>query len=520
MVDDLVIMTATTGPDPAPDGYVVLVEDLGSRPVEVTGTVSFEDVPGGTYVVELTGVPANCTLVGSNPRTVTTVPPGDGFSTRFEVGCVPVEGALEVVTFTGGADPDPDGYTVIVGGTSSESIGLDDLVTFGPLTPSDVSVELTEVAANCTVSGENPRTVRVVGNDTVSTTFEVQCAPGALQVTMVTGGISLPDGFTLSVEGRPDQTIGANESISFSGLPPGDYIVEVSGLPDRCEVVNGSSLRSVTVGSGPGATTFEVRCWAWLVFDSDRAGNWDVFTMRDDGAGQLNLTADSESSDRQPVVSPDGNRIAFASTRSGREHIWVMNRDGTGAQQLTTVNRAKEPYWSPDGTRIVFAARITPDQWDIWVMDASGQNQVNLTDDAANDGRPEWSPDGTQLVFDSDGDVYVMDTDGGGRSLLTEGGGNPTWSPDGSRIAFTGATPDGLDVWVMDADGSNRTNLTSFAGAEDGEPAWSPDGTTIAFMSARDGNREIYLMNPDGTNLRRLTANENQDMWPSWVPIP
>ncbi len=606
VLDDLVITTATTGLDTAPGGYLVVVEDLGSRTIGPSGTVTFESVTSGSYIVELTGIPANCTLAGANPRTVTTgsgnllagrfevscvtnlgtvevtvtssgeavpdgyslvlgntrnetvtangvtviggvpagntsaelvvpgnctlqgenprtlaVPFSDAASTTFEVTCVANEGALEVITSTGGGDLDPDGYTVVVAGTLSAAMGLNDVVIFDPLTPGDVVVELTNVAANCVVSGDNPRAVSVATSDTVSTTFEVECAPRDMEVTTITTGMSLPGGFTLAVEGQPDRAIGLNESIVLYGLPADDYLVGLPGLPDHCEVVNGSNPRTVTVSSGLGSTTFEVTCWGWLVFDSNRAGSFDVFTMRHDGSQQTNLTAAPGSNDRQPVVSPNGTKIAFASTRSGTEHIWVMNRDGTGVpQQLTTVNRAKEPYWSPDGTKIVFSARIPGDQWDIWVMDANGQNQVNLTNDAAHDGRPEWSPDGTKLAFDSGGDIYVMNVNGSGRTFLTAGGGNATWSPDGERIAFTGATNGVLDVWVMNADGSNRINLTNSVVAEDGEPAWSPDGTTIAFMTARHGGREIYLMNPDGTNLRRLTDNADDDMWPSWVPIP
>jgi Tol biopolymer transport system component len=128
------------------------------------------------------------------------------------------------------------------------------------------------------------------------------------------------------------------------------------------------------------------------------------------------------------VVSPDGTRIAFASTRSGTEHIYVMNRDGTGVVQMTHTGQVnKEPSWSPDGSKIVFSRRESS-QWDVWMMDAAdGSNQVNLTNSPAFDARGEWSPDGTKLLFDSTRDgtrnIYVMDPDGTGVTQLTTNGG-------------------------------------------------------------------------------------------------
>jgi hypothetical protein len=108
-----------------------------------------------------------------------------------------------VVTSTGGGDLDPDGYTVVVADTLSQAIGLDDQVTFSPVTPGDLAVQLTDVAANCVVIGDNPRIVSVPFNETVSTTFEVECDPhGDLEVTTSTTGMSIPGELTVSWPGR------------------------------------------------------------------------------------------------------------------------------------------------------------------------------------------------------------------------------------------------------------------------------------------------------------------------------
>ena len=59
------------------------------------------------------------------------------------------------------------------------------------------------------------------------------------------------------------------------------------------------------------------------------------------------------------------------------------------------------------------------------------------------------------------------------------------------------------DIWVMNADGSGRTQLTDHPD-EDFDPAWSPDGSQIAFRSHRDNNVDVWLMDADGSRQTRL----------------
>ena len=211
-------------------------------------------------------------------------------------------------------------------------------------------------------------------------------------------------------------------------------------------------------------------------------------------------------------------RIGFDSHQDGEfnAEIYVMNADGSGQTNLTN-NSAGDyyPSWSPDGTRIVFMSG-RDGNFGIYVMSADGSNVTRLTNSQASDTWPSWSPDGDRVAFVSDRDgnneIYVMNIDGSGVTRLTYntvGDGWPTWSPDSTRIAFVR----GSQVYVMDADGSNARSL--FEGQS---PSWSPDGTRIAFESKRDGNSEIYAIKADGAGVTRLTDNSADDWYPSWCP--
>ena len=240
-------------------------------------------------------------------------------------------------------------------------------------------------------------------------------------------------------------------------------------------------------------------------------------------------------------------RIAFTSDRDGNAEIYVMDDDGGNPRNLTNhPDTDWNPSWSPDGKRIAFVSdrdgHVNIRGWptyEIYVMDADGGNQLNLTNDANDDGSPSWSPDGKRIVFSSDRDndrdhnieIYAMDADGGNLQRLTNNlteDQYPSWSPDGKRIAFSarreGHVEHNLDltyeIYVMDADGGNQQRLTENRN-NDWNSSWSPDGKRIAFRSDRKGdvvNWDIYVMDADGGNPQNLTNNRVYDSSPSWSP--
>ena len=235
--------------------------------------------------------------------------------------------------------------------------------------------------------------------------------------------------------------------------------------------------------------------------------------------------------------APEQVQIVFQSDRDGNYEVYVMDADGKNQRNITNHPATdRVPAWSPDGTTIAFISNrdAAGVEWayDIYVMDADGKNQRRLTNNPAGEWYPAWSPDGQSIAFCSKGDrgnfwgIYVMDPDGKNQRRLTDdpawGGSEdlyPAWSPDGQMIAFYSTADENEEIYVMDADGKNHRRLTN-SPAWDAHPAWSPDGQSIAFISEREGdeNAEVYIMDADGKNQRNITNHPATDMGPAWSP--
>src|SRR5439155_903234 len=114
-----------------------------------------------------------------------------------------------------------------------------------------------------------------------------------------------------------------------------------------------------------------------IAFISDRDGNREIYLMRADGTGLVNLT-NNPAEDEWPVWSPDGSKIAFITTRDGNPQIYVVNADGSGSTRITSNPwQYFTPVWSPDGTKIAFSGYDGSSQ--IYVVNADGSNVTRLT---------------------------------------------------------------------------------------------------------------------------------------------
>src|SRR6184192_460589 len=264
---DLTVTNSTTGQDLDPDGYTVTVDGGQSRSLGINTSTTYPGLTATSHTVDLTGIAGNCTVSGQNPRTVTVATCGT--TTTFTITCAalpPPTGDLTVTNSTTGQDLDPDGYTVTVDGGQSRSLGVNTSTTYSGLTATSHTVELTGIAGNCTVSGQNPRTVTVATSGT-TTTFTITCAAlppptGDLTVTNSTTGQDLdPDGYTVTVDGGQSRSLGINTSTTYPGLTATSHTVELTGIAGNC-TVSGQNPRTVTVATSGTTTTFTITCTA------------------------------------------------------------------------------------------------------------------------------------------------------------------------------------------------------------------------------------------------------------------
>ncbi len=214
-------------------------------------------------------------------------------------------------------------------------------------------------------------------------------------------------------------------------------------------------------------------------------------------------------------------RIVFTSVRDGNLEIYVMDADG-GNQENLTNHPAYDynPDWSPDGTKIAFVSDRNGDRTQIYLMDADGKNVIRLTDGAGQKYDPDWSPDGRKFAFSvvgRDDHIAVMDADGRNRVKLEGRARYPSWSPDGKQIAFLSSRDGGNEIYVTGIGGQWRKRLTRNLAPKQ-HPSFSPDGRWIAYEAHHKEFHHIYVVGADGRNRVRLTHNEEHHSGPAWTP--
>jgi Tol biopolymer transport system component len=278
--------------------------------------------------------------------------------------------------------------------------------------------------------------------------------------------------------------------------------------------------------------------YAWdVLYHRESPGASELYTYRF-GSGQPPERINAGSVSYAPTGSPDGARIAFAVSMTELngvrvDDIFAVDRNGLNMRRLTTApGHDNAPAWSPNAARIAWLHYGPDERADVWVMNADGTDQVNLTSDltgGVGPSTPAWSPDGTRIAFVQSTSgvggtttrLITMRADGTDKRVVTSTttgfDASPTWSADGRRIAFLRVYQGDTDVTLVDAEGGATTRLA--LPGNQWSPAWSPDGRYIAYHQSLGLTTNIYTMRPDGTHIRLRTVDPawGGGVKPTWI---
>ncbi len=249
-----------------------------------------------------------------------------------------------------------------------------------------------------------------------------------------------------------------------------------------------------------------------IVFSSDRAGAWRLWTIGADGSDLQQLTEGGEDEhDADPVFSPDGKSILFSSTRGGETGIWTISLDGSGLKRICDGDQAE---WSPDGSKIVFRRDGT-----IQVRELSSRKERTIVpEDWPDCSGGAWSPDGKTIAFaclrNGKNGMYLVDANGGDPVKIYDkkGACEPHWSPDGTWLVYETET----HICTIQPSGKKNRTITYFGGVQRYGRV-SPSGKHIVYCQGmtENGPWELYIIPSRGGTPVRLTEGDS-DMNPDW----
>ena len=418
----LVVHTTTSGAMLDPDGYSVNVDDTVDTSIGLNDYATLPSPGLGSHQVELTGVAANCVVLGWNPRLIKLAYGQDTLSLDVECSGTPVRRGR--LAFERGHDI----YAVNADGSGLANLSNDPAWEDGPAWSPDG----TRLAFRSFRNGyEEIWVAKADGSGPVNVTNNVQ---------------------------RPDRESEIFSDVAIAWSPDGNRIA----YPRHHHAVECCSSQVAVVDVASGSTVFETLGDA---FDWDPQWSPDgaqiaftrttyaaggvtsfVYLVASDGTALARLIPNDTESENHPRWSPDGTRLAYLSN----DDLYVVNVDGSGQVNLTHSPAYDSDFaWSPDGTQIVFASRdaVTYTTSILSADPASGA----ITPFAADDylylnSNLVWSRDGQELAFSGghgtcgSSCLYVMDRLNRWAAQLTHGAEydvSPTWQPVAPSLVRT-----------------------------------------------------------------------------------
>jgi len=280
-------------------------------------------------------------------------------------------------------------------------------------------------------------------------------------------------------------------------------------IPSKLWIVNvetgARSLLTETDAMQPAWSPHGARIAFW--FMPPGVGRSDIATIPRGGGEPLAITRDA-STNWNPVWSPDGKYLYFASDRSGNMNFWRVAIDEETGQVLSEPEAVVTPSkfsghlnFSRDGKRMIYVqtnrqSNIQAVEFDVNREKPTGE-PFWITRGDRQIVRPELSPDGTQFIMRvprrTQDDLVVLSRDGSNWRDLTNDkffDRYPRWSTDGKKIAFVSDRSGSYEIWTIDADGTNLRQVTFTGIPGTSFPLWSPDGKQLLFRT----NRLSYLL--------------------------
>jgi Tol biopolymer transport system component/DNA-binding winged helix-turn-helix (wHTH) protein len=262
-----------------------------------------------------------------------------------------------------------------------------------------------------------------------------------------------------------------------------------------------------------------------IFFGSKRDSNQFYLWQMPAGGGEPQLINRGRKNITNPTISKDGKTIAFVESLSNL-NIWEVGlpeQKTTEKVLFNSPNSDNSPSFSPDGKKIVFISDMTGN-FEVWLADADGKNQKQLTFGRHSAGSPRFSPDGKFIAYGlktgNITNVFILPADGSEAPRnLTPGETKamiPAWSADGKFIYFTSDKSGQDQLWKIPAVGGEAVQIT-----RDGafESFAAPDGKMIFFTKMK---REagIWKVNIDGTEEAPVTGLEDAGYWRYWTVTP